>query len=646
MTKTTVAQQAQTTSFLPPPQGVLQRKCACGKHTVAGGECAECARKKRGLQRKLAIGASNDPLELEADRVADQVMTAPGHSAASRAPLQIQRHAGQVAEGADAAPASVDRALAGSGRPLEPALRIDMEQRFGHDFSQVRVHSGSAAEQSAKDVNANAYTVGHNVVFGSGRFAPGTHKGRRLLAHELAHVVQQSSNGKPGIIQRDEAGGGSTEFKDTVTVMSRPTSGPVVISGTVTRTETAPASGSQPKQQIHTGEMRVSFDPSDCSVTIPFGYNFVQAAQATGTGICEEPPNTTKVPLLSAARFNSIKASVLADVNRGLNGWFDVRLSGGACPTGCADKPLPIRVVAREDTANPDTTITVVNRGGRADAGTICAASWKTSTAVHEGGHQVLGVGDEYPEQDERLRATVPQWFRRERVRRDYSAMGPGPESDSRFAVFHQRHFNAVKTFLESAFPGCTATLLARPRPILPDYRIVLGGGYASLSGVSGQFFAAGLRIGIPLDRLRRWELVLGPQINLMSGYEDSRFQDAFLLGARLGIEGSTGGSGHGLTAGAFGEAGYGWFSSSDYRVGGGGSRSAKGGYGELGLGIGYRTPILGSPGSTRFDFRLEGAAGSVLGAPGIIGPITRDIESDPARSYWFRVGFTVGWQM
>ena len=85
----------------------------------------------------------------------------------------------------DAAPASVDQALASPGRPLEPALRQDMEQRFGHDFSRVRVHSGAAAEQSAQDVNATAYTVGHDIVFGAGRFAPGTNEGRRLIAHEL-----------------------------------------------------------------------------------------------------------------------------------------------------------------------------------------------------------------------------------------------------------------------------------------------------------------------------------------------------------------------------------------------------------------------------------------------------------------------------
>jgi hypothetical protein len=70
-----------------------------------------------------------------------------------------------------------------------------MEQRFSHDFSRVRVHSDTAAQQSAQDVKANAYTVGHNIVFGADRFAPATHEGRRLLAHELTHVVQQSGSG-------------------------------------------------------------------------------------------------------------------------------------------------------------------------------------------------------------------------------------------------------------------------------------------------------------------------------------------------------------------------------------------------------------------------------------------------------------------
>ena len=98
------------------------------------------------------------------------------------------------------------QALASPGRPLEPALRQDMEQRFGHDFSKVRVHTGAAAEQSARDVNARAYTMGHDIVFGAGRFAPETNGGRRLIAHELTHVVQQAGRGMPSIQRKEKPG--------------------------------------------------------------------------------------------------------------------------------------------------------------------------------------------------------------------------------------------------------------------------------------------------------------------------------------------------------------------------------------------------------------------------------------------------------
>lgn len=188
------AQPRASSAFNASRNSFLQRQCACGTHTAGGGECAACSKKKVGLQRKLMIGASNDPLELEADRVADRVLAAPANPAIVSAPLRIQRFTGQSNGQIDTAPPSIDQALASPGRPMEPALRQDMEQRFGHDFSQVRVHSESAAEQSARDLNAHAYTVGHDIIFDSGKFAPGTHEGRRLLAHELTHVVQQSTN--------------------------------------------------------------------------------------------------------------------------------------------------------------------------------------------------------------------------------------------------------------------------------------------------------------------------------------------------------------------------------------------------------------------------------------------------------------------
>ncbi|MGB8702287.1 MAG: DUF4157 domain-containing protein [Thermosynechococcaceae cyanobacterium] len=208
MTRQTATQTQQqtpaTSSF--SKGGILQRQCAsCGQHMIAGGECSECAKNKGGLQRKLKIGASNDPLELEADRVADQVMAASARPAVSSTPPRIQRFMEQTVGQVDLeAPASVDRVLSSPGSPLEPALKQDMEQRFGQDFSQVRVHTDAAAERSANNVNALAYTVEHNIVFGAGQFAPGTHEGRRLIAHELTHVVQQDTHAWPagGTVQR------------------------------------------------------------------------------------------------------------------------------------------------------------------------------------------------------------------------------------------------------------------------------------------------------------------------------------------------------------------------------------------------------------------------------------------------------------
>lgn len=156
------------------------------------------------IQAKLAVNTPGDIYEREADRIADQVLAMPVAYSLSRRPLTIQRLTGRPAGQIKEAPSSVDRALASSGRPLEPGLRQEMEGRFGHDFSRVRVHAGTAAEQSAREVNANAYTVGQDIVFGAGWFSPESGRGQRLIAHELVHVVQQSSGASALGIQRDD----------------------------------------------------------------------------------------------------------------------------------------------------------------------------------------------------------------------------------------------------------------------------------------------------------------------------------------------------------------------------------------------------------------------------------------------------------
>jgi len=132
------------------------------------------------LQRKLAIGSSADPLETEADAAAQAIMRSPGPAARARVASTPQVEA----------PPSVHQVLRFPGQRLDDETRDWAETAFQRDFRQVRLHSGPQAEASAVDIQARAYTVGSHVVLGPGGL-PGSGGYRRLLAHELAHVVQQ-----------------------------------------------------------------------------------------------------------------------------------------------------------------------------------------------------------------------------------------------------------------------------------------------------------------------------------------------------------------------------------------------------------------------------------------------------------------------
>ena len=190
----------------------LQRQCACGAPSAAGGSCAACEAKVspgagQKLQAKLEIGAANDPLEREADQVADQVMHMQAPKELAMGPPLMQRaQSHSVRSSAEEAPPSVELALQSPGRPLDSAIREVMEPRFGIEFGHVRVHTGPMADQSAREVGAMAYTVGSDVVFRNGHDNPSSAEGQRLLAHELAHTVQQ---GGGQIMQRQPDAKGS-----------------------------------------------------------------------------------------------------------------------------------------------------------------------------------------------------------------------------------------------------------------------------------------------------------------------------------------------------------------------------------------------------------------------------------------------------
>lgn len=111
----------------------------------------------------------------------------------SRAVLQRQRASNSL--DTPVIPSSVSQVLQTSGQALDEQTRARMEPRFGHDFSRVRIHTDARAAESAHQVNARAYTVGRDIVFNAGQYAPHSAEGQKILAHELAHVVQQSHAG-------------------------------------------------------------------------------------------------------------------------------------------------------------------------------------------------------------------------------------------------------------------------------------------------------------------------------------------------------------------------------------------------------------------------------------------------------------------
>ncbi len=178
------------------------------------------------IQAKLKIGQPGDKYEQEADRVAEQVIRMPESQIAERASvprqtqdslvqrvcaecdeelhrqpieeeeeelLQAKEMPGQTPEVNSNVEANIN-ALREGGQPLPESVRNYFEPRFGYDFSQVRVHTDMRAAESARSVNAQAYTVGQNIVFEKGQYSPSAKAGKKLLAHELTHTIQQEAN--------------------------------------------------------------------------------------------------------------------------------------------------------------------------------------------------------------------------------------------------------------------------------------------------------------------------------------------------------------------------------------------------------------------------------------------------------------------
>lgn len=155
------------------PELLLRRKCACGASAGFAGECKECDGRRLQIQRRSAKNSSKTSFET----------------------------------------GTVEGVLEEEGAGLDEATRAFMESRFRHDFSSVRVHTDARAAESARNVNALAYTVGQHVVFGAGHYQPHTQTGRHLIAHELTHTIQQSGTKQRATQAKLEVGEESDELE-------------------------------------------------------------------------------------------------------------------------------------------------------------------------------------------------------------------------------------------------------------------------------------------------------------------------------------------------------------------------------------------------------------------------------------------------
>lgn len=195
---------------ITPPLIQRQAHCACG------GDCPRCLAEPRA-GTNLEVSMPGDASEVEADRVADEVMRMADGATPAQAGQPAERavlHRSCASRAATKNRAAknvtgdlsslVARGTSGGGRALDRNTRAFMERRFGRDFGDVRVHTDATAAESAGALNAHAYTLGNNIIFSAGRYQPQTQQGRRLVAHELAHVLQQHQGSRAArLIQRD-----------------------------------------------------------------------------------------------------------------------------------------------------------------------------------------------------------------------------------------------------------------------------------------------------------------------------------------------------------------------------------------------------------------------------------------------------------
>lgn len=643
--------------------GVLQRKCACGTHTMAGTQCEACGKKHERMLSRKAVS--------------------PSHS--------------------DEAPAIVHDVLGSPGQPLDAETRAFFEPRFGHDFSNVRVHTEETAAESARAVNALAYTVGRDLVFGSGQYAPRTETGRALVAHELTHVVQQSASaGDQGPLrlsdpseaseQQADAAAQTLTLRDSQIQMNAPTASRRILQRACGNDpECKPAApgrlpGSAVKGSVEHFVTETKREVTEAAVTAN-----KKTPRELREDLCNKTPpdpgctadgharRATAFEELFAPRAPALKSAAGVFVDKDIEKNFGayVKTCGFFTPPIPGDNCIFIPEHLELEAA-------LYKKGAKTIDGKD-RDKWLNealTTITHEVEH--VRFRKEFPKTEPSPGACKFKDVQRELTElaanmsefplffKSVANKNWGERRDALHRWFKykisqpQKHGEAFAGMLKAIRCRCECvdadayikrtvdfttaswtedeknTFHAEMRnpqwkldwPIVtpPPPRDIpgatvgpsaqIGFGYLGSAGIS---LGAGLNVGIPLDRLGKWQMLLAAQGRMIVGLHDKR-QEAYVLGLKFGfLRGPALGS-RGLRVGAFGEAGGGYFLSHPQP----GPVEGKGGaYAGGGLHVEYD---LGREGRLMPFVGLDVAGGAAN-----LGKEKSDVQG------WFTTGFGVG---
>jgi hypothetical protein len=591
----------------------LYRKASCS----CGGGCPACQANRNHIQ----VSQPNDAAEIEADQIANHVMRMPEAGAkhaevASGSSGLIHRKAGSTAAAAVPATSGV---LGLSGRPLDADTRNFFEPRFGRDFGDVRIHTRGDAARTAEDISARAYSSGSNIGFAEGNYEPASHEGRRLIAHELAHVIQHENGTAPGVVHRDfkpQAGQEGFDAKDSAG-NSTLNDKDGIMSEMLDRRDLTGMSITKP--------IYVEFDKVNCKVKSTMAVNFVNS------------PDPKRA--VSAKELADTKERFFRIANEKLNSWVAIQVGEGDKCTACAGNMLPVKIEVNEGSGPNASTVNVAKTGNiasdrhRADSGTFLPSS-EDSTLWHESGHIVLGAADEYEEKDPTQR------------QRPKENENPGDNSamDNQFkphSVLHARHFAHISNWLGRKFPGCHFETKELRVYTGLDVRIPFSGylptfGYANIGGSSGIYANYGVDLGIPLTNIGDFDLFVGAHATFLQQLEGDK-RRAFLFGARVGLEKMWTPREGGFNVGGFLEGGAALVGDQEKSGGDINSAYRTGGYGYGGVNFGYKL----SSDIFNMSFNAE-IGGGVMAAPGLHS--VQDFTKNETLLPFFTAGVRAAW--